>query len=149
MRMAYDPAREEVFHIAGDVPADERPVRRAADGLPLPGYGGVTTDYNLQKNAIEVQIRYRDLVLFVDVYTAGEEISIDLVCPRCHNHSWIRSTQKAIEFDPVERLLSIEPFRCSWELGRGTDGTKDDRMWFGLGLCNWTVGVDKNVAKDA
>jgi hypothetical protein len=34
--------------------------------------------------------------------------------------------------------------KCTWELEN--DGR---RMEFGLGLCNWTVGIDHNIARDA
>ncbi len=103
-------------------------------------------------------IRYRDLVMEVDVYplpglaTAPgvPQFEIVLLCPRCStpdhpHHLRITSDRKHIELEMVSEhsydgaRLSVEGFECTWEAG----------LERGSGLCRWKVAIDKNVAKDA
>jgi hypothetical protein len=128
----FDPKREEVFHIAGD-----------------PDHGFTATT-RLDRQKREVQVRYKDFLMVVDVYAFPDTpIRAILVCPRCKNTLTIQGDKKRIDYDPnalTERggQLQIEPFGCTWEAD-----PNGRRMEFGLGLCGWKVGISNNVAKDA
>jgi hypothetical protein len=163
---AFDPDREELVPLQGD-PNDVHAsdVYQQAQQLDPSGSGrlGMASQMNLQKTALgHPLIRYRDVVIEADVYADGAGgLIVNIYCPRCRHSLSIPSTRKAIEFEPQATLdkatgqiqkrgkISVEPFRCTWELGRGTDATAGDRMNFGVGLCNWTVAIDNNVARDA
>jgi hypothetical protein len=130
MSKAYDPAREELFHVAGD--ADH----------------GVASTADLTKTAIghpEVRYygRHGDFVLTVDVYRMPDgQLLAHLICPRCRKALHIRQAAKSMEYSATDGL-SIEPFECTWEL----DG--DEGRQFGMALCRWRVGITRNVARDA
>lgn len=163
---AFDPDREELVPMQGD-PQDVHAsdVYQQGQGLDPGGSGmvGMASQMNLQKTALgHPLIRYKDIVLEADVYAEpGGGLIVNLYCPRCRHSLTIRSEHKAVEFEPQTHLdkatgrrvkrgkISVEPFRCTWENGRDTDATGADRMQFGLGLCNWTVAIDNNVARDA
>lgn len=137
----YDEKKWELFSIAGD--EDQFDPDRHPHGILSPEQG-------IKKDRIaEVPVRYKDRVLFIDVYKFGDELALHLMCPRCLNYLWCSSAKKQMEFDPKTGKLSVEPFGCVWEEGRGTDGTKADRMDFGVGLCRWQVGIKGNIALDA
>lgn len=136
------------------------------------GLRGVEQSLSLDHAKIEVKVRYRGRhgfhILTVDVTpaTPTSPLEVLLLCPRCQQQLRIASDRKAIEFLPNVPVkivldseevidgdasdlvslgqLSIEPFECTWELN-----PQGRRMEFGLGLCKWKVGIDKNVAKDA
>lgn len=135
MSQAYDPSREELFHVAGD--ADH----------------GVQTTALLNKSAIaKPEIRYTgrhgDFVLTADVYRSGDgELLVHILCPNCGKYGvahalHIKSAAKHIEWSEVDGL-SVEPFGCTWELP-GEEGKQ-----FGLAMCNWRVRIDRNIARDA
>jgi hypothetical protein len=149
---AYDPKTEELEHLAGDEP-DPGMYQTGKHFDPMgTGAMGHASQVDLSRGALaHPMIRYKDFVLEVDVYAVpdSDEISVVLLCPRCRNALKVSSLRKRIEFErPSQRypqgVLSIEPLRCSWELE--SDGR---RMEFGLGMCNWSVAIDKNIAKDA
>lgn len=132
---AYDPSREELVHVAGDEDT------------------GVQTDHRLTKSAYaQPQIRYKgkagDYLLTIEVYHFGDSWSANFYCPKCRHSLWIRTPNKFLKWDP-ERGLFSEPFQCTWENGRDTDGTRTDRMDFGIGMCNWTAAFDGWSVKDA
>lgn len=136
MKPAYDPEKEELFHISGD--EDH----------------GIAYDANLTKTAFaKPQIRYDGkygrMVMTADVYRAGNgKFAVHIICPSCRHALWIKPEVKAIEFDK-EKGLSVETFECTWEKGRGTDETAADRIEFGVGLCRAKLAIDKNTARDA
>lgn len=132
---AYDPSREELVHVAGDEDT------------------GVSTDYALTKSATaQPRIRYKgkvgDYLLTVEVYRMGDTLSANFYCPKCRHSLWIRTPNKWMEWDP-ERGLFSEYATCTWENGRDTDGTKTDRIDFGIGMCNFTFAFDGWRMKDA
>lgn len=106
-------------------------------------------------------VKYKsDFVVEIDIYQDPEDTShftLHWVCPKCRNFSTIDSRKKQMDLR-IDRVspdgtricrVSIEPFQCAWEMGRGTDGTKADRIDFGAGLCKLRVGVSNSIAKDA
>lgn len=86
---------EELFEIQGD----------AASGIVM--------DYNLDHGKIEVPIRWRDRMMFVDVYEMGDHLMIHLLCPKCLQGLRVLSQKKRIRFLRAERRLSIERIGCS------------------------------------
>jgi hypothetical protein len=149
---AYDPETEELEHLAGDAPAVIGKVDEA-----MRSGRGIGTETDLSKTAIaHPMVRYKDMVLEVDLYLepgapdlSSQYLHFIVLCPRCRNALTVRGDRKEIEFRPPTAelprgVLSCSPFKCTWELE--SDGR---RMEFGLGMCNWTVGIHKNVAKDA
>ena len=132
---AHDPSREELTHIAGDEDT------------------GFSADHRLTKSAeAQPQIRYKgkvgDFVLTVEVYRAGDALSVNFYCPKCRHSLWMRTPNKWLEWDPEKGLYS-ESFQCTWENGRDTDGPRSDRIDFGIGMCGWTAAFDGWRIKDA
>lgn len=127
-----NPTTEELYSIKEDAQDPEGLVQ-----------GGYSSTVGLNKTAIgNPQIRYKDFVLTVDVYKMDNQMMIHLYCPRCRNALRITSERKQIDFSNGK--LSVEPFKCTWELE-----SEGRRMEFGLGLCSWQVGIHENVARDA
>lgn len=125
---AYDPQKEELYHIAGDTEEGR----------------GAYSDIRLTKTAIgRPMVRYKDRILECDVYLIGGELMVHLICPRCCNALRVSAKNKRIDFS--DGKLTVEPFQCTWELGE-RDG---ERMDFGVGLCRWKAAIDENRAKDA
>jgi hypothetical protein len=100
-----------------------------------------------------VQIHYKgrfgEYMLESDVYKSDTEgFTVHMYCPVCstkdapHNMQ-ITSARKKIDFDS-ERGISIEKFRCTWELP-GPPGTSV----LDLKTCKFSIAVDNNVARDA
>ncbi len=137
----FDSKREEVFHIAGDVP----------DPMGQTGHGYMTR-LKLDKDKTVVQVRYKDFLSDCDLYRLeGAPMRLLLICPRCRNTLTITSDKKQMDYDPGKLpqfggALSVEAFQCTWELDSTPDGR---RMEFGLSLCKWRVAIDANVAKPA
>lgn len=138
----FDSEREELEHVAGDIPDDGGAQRKL--GL-----------FDLTRNGHRVRVRYKDQVVECEVFAMpGEPIQIHWMCPRCgplneKRMSTIRGNQKRIEFDPKSQLedggsLNVEPFKCSWELE-----SAGRRMEFGLGMCNLTLEISNSRAHDA
>lgn len=129
--------REELEHVAGDDPE--------------PRIGRL----DLTQGALgRVRVRYRDTVVFCEVYQHGNEpMQIHWMCPRClgggkGHMSRITADRKQIEYDPKSQSadggrLNVETFTCPWELG------EDRRMEFGLGMCNLRLVIENSVARDA
>ena len=138
----YDPRTEEIFHVAGDM------------------RHGVSSTVNLEKTkTAEVQIRYKDTIIFGDVYQyEGAPIRVIILCPKCHNALTITGDNKAIDYDlaaapNIGGRISIEKFKCSFEAPdagahkrRSGDGAQ---IITGMQMCNWAVGVHNNKALDA
>lgn len=129
---AYNDKREELYQICGDAPDP------AGTGLR-----GVGHDIALNKTRLgKALIRWRDRVIEADVYEMGGQLAVHMICPKCSRpeevHAlWVKEERKAIEYDARTEIISIEKFRCQWHDS------------FGTGWCNWTVAIDKNIAKDA
>lgn len=110
---------------------------------------------SLQQSMLgRVRVRYRDKVVFCEVYQhPGEPMQVHWMCPRCHgggkgHMSRITGDRKRIEYDPKAQTedggrLNVEAFGCTWERG------EDRRMEFGLGLCGLRLVIDNSVARDA
>jgi len=144
MRQLYNEKTHELYDIKADA--------LDAEGLPRfnnGAYGGVGGHNFEHAREAEVQVRYKDRIFFCDLYRYSDELRIHMHCPRCTNVIRISSTRKALEWDPVDGILSVEPMECPWEIGRGTDGTTSDRIAFGLGLCRFKFAIDANIMKDA
>lgn len=135
----FDPVREHLEHAAGDVP-DE-------------GHGQLGL-FDLTRNAYRVRVRYKDTVIFCEVFQlVGEPLQIHWMCPRCgplneKRMSTIRGDRKTIDFDPRSQLedggrLSVEQFKCPWELE-----SANRRMEFGLGLCGLELAIDNSRAHE-
>lgn len=129
MKPAYDPNKEDLFHLAGD--ADH----------------GMGSTARLTKSAIgHPEIRYKgkqgDFVMTADVYRTDGKLLVHLICPKCRHALHVREAAKKMAYSEADGL-SIEAFECSWEL----DG--DTGRLFGLALCRCRLAIDKNVARDA
>jgi hypothetical protein len=130
----YDDTRQELVHLAGD------PDTGLAGGM------------NLTATALgHPTIRYGEFILTADVYAPpGAPKYLHLICPRCRNALRITEDRKAMEYDPTRDTdrggrLDVEAFQCTWELPEA-NGRKIE---FGMGLCRWTVAIDRNIARDA
>jgi uncharacterized protein YbaR (Trm112 family) len=119
-------ANKELFQIAGDEQhgiSSTMDLTRTALGHPMIEYGS-------------------DRVIEADVYAMKGHLMVHLICPRCRHALTIRADQKHMEYSIRSNELSVEAFRCTWEMD-------DWRREFGMSMCGWTVAVDKNVARDA
>lgn len=127
----YNARKEELYEIKQDL------VEHQSRGM---------STVHFDNAAAHAKVRYREFLLECDVYEAGGLITVVLFCPRCKQQLKIDSSRKAIEWDPVRGLLSVEPFQCTWELPDEHLGQKRE---FGFSLCRWTAAIDKGVARDA
>jgi hypothetical protein len=127
----YNAQKEELYEIKQDLVEQQS--------------RGVST-LHFDNAAAKARVRYKDLLLECDVYTAGDSTTVVLFCPRCKQQLRVDSSRKSIEWDPAKGLLSIEPFQCTWELPDEHLGAKRD---FGFSLCRLTIAIDKGIAKDA
>jgi len=136
----FDPAHEELEHVAGDVPDDD-------------GHGRLGL-FDLTKNAYRVRVRYKDQVVYCEVYALpGSPIQVHWMCPRCgplnkKRMSTIWGNQKQIDFDPRSQLedggrLNVEQFKCPWELE-----SEGRRMEFNLGMCGLVLAIDNSRARE-
>lgn len=134
----FDPEREELFTIKDDpMPPGMKNV-------------GMSSKTDLTAGAIgHPLIRWRDQVMEADVYAMpGEPMKVHIVCPKCHTFSWVKQEAKAMSYEPGRGdprnggELNIEKFKC---MGDNVEGRRRD---FGLGMCNWRVAIDKNIARD-
>jgi ribosomal protein S27AE len=136
----FDPAREELEHIAGDDPS-------ITEKLGL---------FDLTRSGYRVRVRYRDTFVWCELYLGVDGVwTLHWKCPRCGRNpvhaehmSTIDGHKKRIEYDPKSLIedggrLNVEAFTCSWELG------EDRRMEFGLGLCKLALVIDNSVAREA
>ena len=80
-----------------------------------------------------------------EVYSQGGQLMVHTICPRCQKSLRITSDRKNISIDVAKGLIWVEPFQCTWELGE----RENERMEFGLSLCNTRLAYDGKVAKDA
>ena len=132
----FDPEREELYHIAGNVPDPSG----GSDRL------GAQSSMDMTAGALaHPMIRWRDRVIEGDLYDMGGKLVLHILCPRCSTpeapHAlWVREREKAMEWDPG-RGLSVEAFECTWELPGG-------RKEFGVGMCRWRVAIERNVARE-
>lgn len=136
----YDTQREEIFHVAGDMAT------------------GVTSSMNLDTKVAEVQIRYKDTLIFGDVYKyEGVPLRLVIMCPRCHNALTITEDKKELDYDlaaapQIGGRISVEPFTCPFEApdaGAHNPRAGSVGIITGTKMCNWRVAIDNNVAKDA
>lgn len=100
---------------------------------------GVASTLSLGKNYdARVHIIYQDKLLVGEIYKhpEGAGFFLNLTCPRCLNVIKIDTARKEMAYEPG-RGLDVAPFRCTWELGE----RNNERIAFGLSMCNWTVGV--------
>lgn len=153
---------KDLVHIGGDVPDPSR--RSSARGHQ--------TTYDLERTKFgEPKIFYQDragqqYVLTVDIYKyEGAPIELMMFCPRCSKKGAMHTLRitgehKHIEYDPDHNpivpwgdngrpvelggRLSIERFKCTHEL----DSTKGVGFVGSANLCNWSVVVVENIARD-
>lgn len=144
----YNAKTEEIYHVAGDVPDPTGT-----------GLRGEMSSVNLDSKVAEVQIRYKDTIIFGDVYRyAGVPLRVVIMCPQCRNALTITQDNKEIDYDlaaapQIGGRISIEPFTCPFEAPdagahrhRSGDGAQ---IITGMSMCNWRVGVSNNIARDA
>jgi hypothetical protein len=139
-----------------------------------------TTRLDLGKREIGVLIRPKgsdtmiDGVLTLDVYAIpGEPVKAVIVCPRCHHRCEIDADKKAIDWNPTAPcpfpktliaelppqhhylaaqlgVISIETFRCKWELeDQMQDAGKDIHVMVSGSLCRFTCTIERNVLREA
>jgi hypothetical protein len=109
----YDASREEIYDIKGDAQS------------------GISMGYDMEKTKIgEPCVRYRDRLIWPDVYEMDKHLMVIWRCPRCTHDSNITSHKKRIEYTPGSRSITIEPFGCRW------DG------------CGLKISINNSVAKD-
>lgn len=138
-RPVYDPSKESLYQIAGDVPdpSGRDPHLRGQQS---------TMDFT-QGAMAKPLIRWRDFVIEADVYRIDGKLVVHIICPKCSTPEkphglYIREDQKALEWDEERRVLSVAPFECSWELPEGR------RQEFGIGMCRWRVAIEKNFCRE-
>ena len=131
MRPAYDPASEEIFHVAGDKDT------------------GISTTADMTAGSIKVQLRYKgrfgDYVSTVDVYhIPGVETSVIMICPKCRHSLRMTSARKDVAWDP-DKGIYISQSECTWE----QDARDGERMDFGLYLCRFRFEIAGSEIRDA
>lgn len=166
------PTIKEVFHVAGDAPDPTRGrgggIAQGARGV-APGYD--MTKGAAGHPMLLGWVNGQGVILEADVYALpGQPSYIHLICPMCLANGrtqmlTIREGVKAFSYDPradvppfprwtrdqmlhafpngVGGLLSVEPFRCTWE------EAADASRGFGFSVCTWQVAIDKNVVRPA
>lgn len=138
----YNPRTEEIFHVAGDMKH------------------GVSSTVRLDKTATaEVQIRYKDTIIFGDVYQFPDTpIRVVIMCPKCRNVLTITGDNKEIEYDllaapGIGGRISIAKFKCPFEApdagAHKRRSGEGGQIITGNQMCNWKVGVHNNKALDA
>jgi hypothetical protein len=140
----FDPAHEELEHVAGDDPD-----RSSSMG-----------SFDLTQGKLgSVRVRYGDQMVFCEVYQhPGEPMQLHWKCPRClsggPNHmTRITGDRKKIDYDPRAQLddggrLNVEAFECPWDLGYVQAGGPR-RQDHGIGMCKLTIEIANSVARDA
>lgn len=125
---------EEAFHLAGD---DEH------------GYVG---RHNLKTGTLASNLpvrydgRWGSMIMGIDIYPdLGEGLMAHIICPRCRKALRISGKNKKIEFSKEEGKLFIERFTCTWET---SDVNSERRMEFGMSLCNTSLVIENNRARD-
>lgn len=103
---------------------------------------GIVTSQNVRASAT-TYIRYRSQILECEVYNAGDELMIHMLCPKCGHGLKVTNKNKQMDWDG--KYISIEPYACTWEL----DTNIAAGVFTHTNLCNWKVGVTKGIAKDA
>jgi hypothetical protein len=133
--MLYDPEKEYVEYIAGD-PKGPRP---DVKGNPFDKRGQTQT-WDLKKGVVaEPKIRYKDMIIECELYELEGNLSLHMICPKCHNMLWVREPNKKVAYDPSTGLIDVEASKCTWEV----DPNSPMRL-FGVSLCNFSFGVVKS-----
>jgi len=168
--MQHEHTEKEIFHLAGDVPDPEgtglrgvaptHDLVKAAIGHPM-----VLYKINGKEMFLEIDIH-------VDLTVQPHAIYAHVICPLClvggrQVGLRIHSAAKAMHYEReavprtfpgwsklqmseafakrpggVGGVLSIEPFKCTWE------EVSDLRRSNGFATCRWQVAIDNNVARD-
>lgn len=120
---------------------------------------GLTSSVLLNRGAVQIVTHYKGRFNLAsgydylegrgELYVAGDELMLHVICPSCGHQVALSNKRSQMEYDAIKREISVTPWTCTWEKGRGTDNTADDRMDFGLGLCNARLVIDKNLMRDA
>jgi hypothetical protein len=135
-RNMYNTEKEEVEIVAGD-----RSGPTSVVGNPYTKQGQ-TQSWELDKNVIaRPQIRYKQQIIFCELYEMDGNLSLHIMCPQCLNMLWVREPNKKVDWS--NGVISTEPFSCTWELN-----PNDPMRMFGVSLCRWSVGVQNGVALD-
>ncbi len=94
----FDAKTEEVYDIKGDA------------------QHGMSMGYDMEKTKIgEPCVRFKDRLIWCDVYEMDKHLMIIWRCPRCTQDSNIKTGQKRIEYTPGSDKISIEAFGCRWD----------------------------------
>ena len=75
---------------------------------------GISQTIALDRNKIEVPIRYRDRLTVADMYELPEHLMLHLFCPRCMQALQLTSERKRIRWLRAQRRIDIEAFRCTY-----------------------------------
>lgn len=143
MPRLYDPTKEDLYEVKGD---------------PRTGMASTTNLDNAAEAKIEVRYsgQYNDhgaiaMLMQCEVYRAGESVLVHIICPKCKNANSIKSERKALEWDPRNGVLSVEPYTCNWEMNTERDNKSAHKsILVGSGnLCRARIAIDKNRARDA
>jgi hypothetical protein len=140
---AFDATKEELTSLVPD--------SRAAYG---PGFEpgsrvkGASTTTNIEDAAIaQIYFRFEDRMGVAEVYRAGDELLVHLMCPRClggaQGHtSQISSKRKQMSWE--NGVLNVEPFECPWEIENASAVDKQQNrgiVMVGANLCKLRIGI--------
>lgn len=121
MNNLYDSNRYELEYVAGDKPVDMDK--------------GITTSVNVKAHAT-TWVRYREQMLECELYIAGDEMTLHLLCPKCLHGLKISNKQKEMDWDG--KYISVERSGCTWEI--------DDMLQVGVlthtNLCGFKFVID-------
>jgi len=139
---AFDPSKEELTTIVPD--------SREAYG---PGYEhgsvvkGASTTTDIKKAALaQIYFRFEDKLVTCELYKAGDEFLLHMICPRCYGGgqgfaSQVSSRRKAFGWNGHH--LDVEAFRCTWEADNdvGVSRQQNGHVLIGNNLCNLRIGL--------
>lgn len=161
--MTHDSTIKELFTVAGDQPD---PGGTGARGIST-GFDFTATALGHPMLLYRAS-NGKELVLEADIYMGPTGLYIHLICPECllagrTNALRIVESQKAMSYEPdlspppfpgwtkeqmlmafpvgSGGMLSIEPFRCTWE------EVGDLRRGHGLAQCPWSVAIERNFVR--
>lgn len=127
MNNLYDQNKYELEYVAGDKPVDMDK--------------GITTSVNVQAHAT-AWIRYREQILECELYVAGTEMTLHMLCPKCRHGLKISNKNKEMDWDG--KYISVERSGCTWEI--------DDMLAAGVlthtNLCNFKFVIDRGMMRD-
>jgi len=133
MNNLYDQNKFELEYVAGDKPGSKLEDHHMDKGIST----SVTV-----KPYETTYIRYRDIILESELYKAGDELTLHMMCPKCRHALKISSKNKQMDWDG--KYISVERSGCTWEL----DTDIPTGVFTISNLCNWKFYIDRGMAKD-